>query len=120
MAMKLREMFNHIRESEIIKLTYQGSLIGLRISVFDPDAQGFKVYDFDKKYVQDKKIQSFLSNNMNNFRAQELMPHNNSFMTSDEISGAVQVLELKSAEETDKILTKVKAVYEYNATHAKG
>lgn len=115
--MKLREIFDSIRKSEIIRLTYQQKFIGLRVYCFDPDIENFKVYDFDKKYVKDKQLQNFLTNNMQAFRGQELIPYNNSFMTQDEIDGAVEVLELKDAAETEKILDKVKRVFEYNQTH---
>jgi len=115
--MKLRDIFNNIVKSEVIRLTYQGSFVGLRVSVFDVDSTSFKLYDFDKKYVQDKKLQTWLSNNKGAFKTVELVAHNGLLMAPDEASGQVKVDELTSVQATEDVLRKVYEVFNYNATH---
>ncbi len=115
--MKLRDIFNNIIKSEVIRLTYNGEFVGLRVSVFNVDSTSFDLYDFDKKYVQDKKLQSWLSTNKSSFKSVALIDHNGMLMTPEEASGSTVVKELQSVQATEDVLKKVYEVFNYNSTH---
>ena len=109
--MGLKELLQHLKESCIISLTYQGKPMGFRVKKFDPQKEDFDYYDFTLDSLKEsngftnKEIQNYINSNYRSFTNQELILSDGLLKTQDEISSGIVVKEFKDASFAADILS---------------
>lgn len=107
--MLLSEKISMLYKSEILRLNWQGSTVGLRVKMFNVNTDKFDYYDFSIKYVTSSQVREFLSRQK--FKIDELYEHNGVLMTKDEIQSSYIVKEFKSEDEALDILIPLVKLY---------
>lgn len=58
--MTLSEKIQHIRQSEISKLVFDGKVLGLRIKIFNAETESFEYGDFELETITDNRLIGFV------------------------------------------------------------
>lgn len=110
--MILREKLNKIKASEIYKLEYNGSPIGLRIKIYNVDLDQYNYYDFALSVVKHESIKKKINELQSEMTTLQMVDCEGGYATTEELSGVVTVKEFKSEEQIVEVLKQIVYVYE--------
>ena len=110
--MTLREKLNKLKSSEIYKLEYNGSPIGLRIKIYNVDVNQYDYYDFALSIVRHDSLKNKINALQSRMSVLQMVDCDDGYATQDELSGLVKIEEFKSEEQIVKILEQLVYVYE--------
>lgn len=102
---RLDEYFAACR-NEIIRLTYQGQLVGFRLFVTKPweGKLRFEYLEFSQEYVTSEEKRKFITENQALWRTLEMKAVDDKLVVDDEINGDIQITELMDENLIDKWL----------------
>ena len=111
--MTLREKLENINKSEIIKLMYDGKVLGLRVKVFNVNTDVFEYYDFTLNTISgNQSVKNFINSLQNNMNSVDLIEHNGILASNEEINGSIIVKEFKTEHDAIRVLSQVKTILE--------
>jgi hypothetical protein len=110
--MTLQEKLTYVKQSEISKLKFNNSILGLRTKYFDVNTDTFEYYDFELDVIKNQKVRNFINSlNMNSI---ELHRDGNGLLISDdEEKNNVIVKEFKDEEDAIRVLSVFPKIYKY-------
>lgn len=113
--MTLTEKIAKLKESELIKLVFNGKTLGLRVKFFSLEHERFLYYDFSLDTVKDAEMRNFVKS-VKNMRSAELHRDGAGLLvTDDEIKHKIIIQEFESEEDTARILRLLSEVYKSKA-----
>ena len=108
--MKLREIVENIKQSQIYKLRGQETILGYRVKLFNTDTLKFDFYDFSARTIENSDINI---NNIPDVGYIDVKKIDNVWYSEAEIQGKVVIAECKTLEQIQYILKKLSFVYKY-------
>lgn len=111
--MKLIEAVENLKQSQIITLKFNNSIIAFRVKLYEPEQENFEYYDFLLDFIKNEEARQFLNTNVNKFPSQELIDVGGGAMkTQDEIDNNFTVSEFKDANVAAEKILKIKIIME--------
>lgn len=110
--LKISEKIAKIKQSEIFKVYFKGTIVGFRVKQYDFVNDKFLYYDFVLKMVaSNSEIKDYINKNQKKFRCLNLIQYNNIYATQEEIDGKIVVSELKDEASAMNAILPVIRVY---------
>lgn len=110
--MTLNEKLIKIKESEIYKLVFENSVLGLRVKSFNVNTDKFEYYDFSLDIIKSKELIDFI-NGINGIKSIALIRRDGMFLSGAELNNNLVIQEFEDTGVAKQVLTKVKVVYDY-------
>lgn len=111
--MTLIEIVNSAKEQCIYKLSYNGSVLGLRVQVFNTSKQSFEYYDFDLDTLKEnRRLYEYLRDNQSKFKSKSLVKENGRYYTQEELNGEYEAGELTTLQKAEAVLKPVVKFYQ--------
>lgn len=109
----LREKLDNLKQSEIIKLTLNGKVMGLRVRSYDINKDKFFMYDFTVETVQNQGIRNFINSIQGSLSSEELISYNGRLCTQSEIESNINVSDFTSSRMAERVLKHFEKIYRY-------
>ena len=109
--MTLFEKLEHIKQSELYKLAYNGKVLGLRVKIFNSETEKFNYYDFELDLIKSKDLKDFVKG-LQSMKSIALKEHNGLLMSGAEINNNIVIQEFKDTGVAEDVLSKLKLIYE--------
>lgn len=111
--MSLVRKIEHIKESEIFKLVFDGKVLGLRTKMASLSDDSFSYHDFTLEMVEDKALQDFVKHIQKDMRSIKLYRDGAGLLVSeDEVKNKLTVQEFETPEAVYKELSIMREIYE--------
>lgn len=111
--MVLRDKLNKLKESEIFKLDFDGTLLGFRIKCYNTETDVFDYFDFELGLLTDKTVIDFIKG-IKDMRTVSLVRDGNGLLVSKaELEHGVVIKEFEDESSALAVLRVLMRVYAY-------
>lgn len=112
--MSVTAILDGLRNSQIYCLVYETKVCGLRVALYNVDTYTMEYYDFSLKVIANNtELRDFINQNHANFtRLPLLRTAEGLYFTEEEQQGKIKVSELKTEEQAEPIIKRIKKIYE--------
>ncbi len=112
--MRITEILDSVKKSEVFALTYEGKVLGLRVKYFDVNTLDFCFYDFRLRLVSgDTVLRDFIESHQKEFTKVALIEKDGILASQAELDGRITANEFESENDAIATLRRVKDVYDY-------
>lgn len=110
--MHLKEDIDNILKSKIVKLRYEGRVLGLRVKSYDFSSSAFLYHDFELGVLsKNKELYEAVKSLQSTMQTHDLIKHGDRLYTESELKNNTDVGELTDAEQASRILAPVVNLY---------
>lgn len=114
MNLTLNEKVAKTKESEIYKLVFENSVLGLRVKCFNVNTDKFEYYDFSLDIIKNKELMDFL-NGIKGMKSIALIRKDGLLLSGAELNNNLVIQEFEDTGVAEQVLNKVRIVYDYNS-----
>lgn len=114
MNLTLNEKVAKTKESEIYKLVFENSVLGLRVKCFNVNTDKFEYYDFSLDIIKNKEIIDFL-NGIKGMKSIALIRKDGLLLSGAELNNNLVIQEFEDTGVAEQVLNKVRIVYDYSS-----
>ena len=110
--MHLKEDIDNILKSKIVKLRYEGRVLGLRVKSYDFSSSAFLYHDFELRVLsKNKELYEAVKSLQSTMQTHDLIKHGGRLYTESELKNNTDVGELTDVEQASRILAPVVNLY---------